>query len=140
MIFVNADGLALGRVASYSAKKALQGEEIVIVNAEKAVITGSKKALLERFHKRAGLSAKGNPRKGPKAVRMPDRILRAAVTGMLPVKRRSGRDALKRVIVFITLPEKFKEKEFVDLEEFRVDERKSYVLVGDISKLMGAKW
>lgn len=41
---INADGLILGRMASIIAKRLLKGEKIAVVNAEKAVISGKKKA------------------------------------------------------------------------------------------------
>jgi len=41
---VNADGLIVGRMASKVAKKLLNGETVIIVNAEKAVLSGKKKS------------------------------------------------------------------------------------------------
>ena len=41
---INADGLIIGRMASIIAKRLLNGEEIVIVNAEKAVLSGKRKS------------------------------------------------------------------------------------------------
>ncbi|HYA71504.1 MAG TPA: uL13 family ribosomal protein, partial [Thermoplasmata archaeon] len=37
---VDASGLVLGRAASHIAKRLLNGETIVVVNAEKSVVTG----------------------------------------------------------------------------------------------------
>jgi large subunit ribosomal protein L13 len=140
MILVNADGLVLGRVASFCAKRAMKGEDIVVVNAEKAIVTGSKRDLLQRFHQRFGLSVKGNPRKGPKASRMPDLILRSSVKGMLPTKRRSGREALGRVKVFIGVPREFEGKRFEELHEAKGRGVKNFMLLGELSGLLGAKW
>ena len=41
---VNAEGLILGRMSSKVAKKLLNGEEVVIINAEKTVISGKTKS------------------------------------------------------------------------------------------------
>ena len=38
MVVVNAENAVVGRLASYVAKVALNGEEVTIVNAEKAII------------------------------------------------------------------------------------------------------
>jgi len=38
---INGDGLILGRLASITAQRALAGEEIAIVNAEKAIISAA---------------------------------------------------------------------------------------------------
>ncbi|MDD1661988.1 MAG: uL13 family ribosomal protein, partial [Methanomicrobiales archaeon] len=39
---INADGMILGRMASILATRLLAGEEIAVVNAEKAIISGTK--------------------------------------------------------------------------------------------------
>jgi len=49
MIVLDATGLVLGRLASVTAKSLLAGEEIKIVNAEKAIITGSKDYIFQRL-------------------------------------------------------------------------------------------
>ena len=139
MILINAEGLIMGRIASFAAKNAMKGEQVVIVNAEESVITGNKKFLLQRFKKRFDLAVKGNPRKGPKASRMPDKMLRRAVRGMLPTRRKTGKEAFKMVKVFIGLPEKYQGKEFVELN-VHVDKNKKFVKLGEISQLLGAKW
>ncbi len=41
-ITINADGLILGRMASKIAKRLLNGERIIIVNAEKAILSGKR--------------------------------------------------------------------------------------------------
>ena len=140
MIVVNAEKLVLGRLASFVAKKALQGEEVVVVNAEKAAITGTMDAAIERMARRIGLHAKGNPRKGPKFSRMPDRALRRSIRGMLPTERSTGREAFRRTRVFISVPDEFKEKKFEELPNAKVDTSKRYVLLGDVCRLLGAKW
>jgi large subunit ribosomal protein L13 len=43
-VIVNAEGLVLGRMCSKIAKRLLNGEQIIIVNAEKAIISGKKKS------------------------------------------------------------------------------------------------
>jgi len=43
-ILINADGLILGRMASQVAKRLLTGEELIIVNAEKAILSGKRKS------------------------------------------------------------------------------------------------
>ena len=140
MIFVNAENLILGRVASFCAKKAMEKEEVMVMNAEKATITGSKPDLLKRFKTKLDLAVKGNPRKGPKKSRMPDKIMRDAIEGMVPHRRKTGRDAIKRVKVFIGTPEEFKDKKVVDLSTFKIDETKNFMHVEELSKLLGAKW
>ena len=47
-MIVDAKDLVVGRVASFCAKKALLGEEIIVINVDKAIISGNKKNILTR--------------------------------------------------------------------------------------------
>jgi large subunit ribosomal protein L13 len=42
MKIINAEDTILGRLASYIAKEALKGESFIILNCEKAIISGRK--------------------------------------------------------------------------------------------------
>jgi ribosomal protein uL13 len=139
-IFINAENSVLGRVASFAAKKALQGEQVAILNAEKAVITGSPDYAMQRLKVRLDLHSKGNPRKGPKCSRMPDRVLRRAVRGMLPFERKRGREAFKRVQVYISIPAAMQGKKFTQVEAAAHSPKQRYVELGEICRLLGAKW
>ncbi len=141
-VIINAEDLVLGKIASFAAKKALQGEQVTVVNAEKSIITGRKETNLKRFKTRLDLQRKGNPHRGPKASRMPDRMLRYAVRGMLPFKSKRGREAFRRVKVFIGVPKEMQEskKDFSTIEKAKADKEKSFVCLGELCKLLGARW
>jgi large subunit ribosomal protein L13 len=104
---INADGLILGRLASTVAKRLLNGEEIIIVNAEKAVLSGKRKSKVMEAKEFLEV---GSPGKGPFHHRRPDMIVRRTVRGMLPYKQPKGKQAYKRLKVFIGIPEEFKDK------------------------------
>jgi len=140
MMLVNAENMVLGRLASFAAKKALQGEKIVIVNAEKAIITGTKEYAMHRLKTKLDLQCKGNPRKSPKYSRMPDRVLRRAIRGMLPWKTRRGKEAFRNVKVFISLPQEFAGKPFTAAEHAKSGDVKKVVQLGIVCKLLGARW
>jgi len=137
MILINAENRVIGRLATFVAKKALQGEEITIVNAEKAIITGSKKDAVRKYRSKMDIRGKGNPEKGPKFSRMPDRVLRRSIRGMLPWKSSRGRDAYRKVHAYIGIPEEFEGKAFTETPERQV---KKFVELGIVCKLLGAKW
>jgi large subunit ribosomal protein L13 len=99
---VNAEELILGRMASIVAKRLLRGETITIVNAEKAVISGKRRSKVREAKEFLQV---GHPRKGPFHYRRPDRIVRRTVRGMLPYKQPKGKQAYKRLKVFIGAPE-----------------------------------
>ena len=140
MILVNAEGKVLGRLASFAAKKAIEGEQITIVNAEKAIISGSKGDAVKKMKTRLGLKGKGNPEKGPKFSRMPDRALRKAVRGMLPWKSKRGKQAYSQVHVYIGLPEEFAEKKFTEPPKAKEKEFRKAVELGEVCRMLGARW
>jgi len=102
---VNAEGLILGRMASKVAKKLLNGEEVVIINAEKTVISGKKKSKILEAHVFLEVGA---PARGPFHYRRPDRIVRKTVRGMLPMQQVKGKNALAKLQVFLGVPEELK--------------------------------
>ena len=111
---INAEGLILGRMASIIAKRLLNGETIIVVNAEKAVISGKKQS---KVREAKDFLEVGHPRKGPFHYRRPDRIIRKTVRGMLPYKQPKGKQAFKRLKVFIGIPDELRGLEMNTLEE-----------------------
>ena len=88
MKIIDGTNAVLGRLASYAAKQALQGEEIVILNCDKVIITGRKQKLREEFlEKRRRV---GSSQKGPKLHRSSEKIVKRTIRGMLP-NYREGR-------------------------------------------------
>lgn len=132
---INAEGLIIGRMASMIAKRLLNGEEIIIVNAEKAVISGRKKSKV--MEAKTFLEV-GYPEKGPFHYRRPDRIVRRTVRGMLPYKQPKGKQAYKRLKVFIGMPEEVKEHKMETLEKARAEKLKCpHFTVGELAKEVG---
>jgi ribosomal protein uL13 len=127
-------------MASVTAKKLLNGEKVDIVNAENCVVVGSSKEVIARFRKRINLAQKANPEIGPKYPRMPHRIVKMTVSGMLPRKRQKGRDALKRLKAHIGIPKELEKENRERPETAVVKEKESYVSVGKISRQLGARW
>ncbi len=111
-LVVDAEGKILGRMASFVAKELLEGKRVAIVNAEKAVITGNPQTILKKYLTRRAIQSRIHPRKSPVQPRTPDRIVWKTVKGMLPMKKAKGREAIRRLRVFIGVPE-----ELVDVEK-----------------------
>ncbi len=140
MIVIDGTGCVLGRIASIVAKMALKGEEIHIVNAEKIVITGNRKEIIERYLHKVKRTSLTNPRRyGPYFPKMPDRIVRRTVRGMLPYKTARGREAYKRVKAYIGVPEKFEGREFVRLSEASRIGGAKQISLKELSKYLGWK-
>jgi len=104
-MIVDADGLVLGRVCSFAAKQALLGEDVIVINAEKAMLTGSKEMILKKELRWLEVRNLGSPLKGPNHEKRPDKYVRRAIRGMLPWHTFRGRDAFSRVYVYIGVPE-----------------------------------
>ena len=108
MNIIDGKGAVLGRLASYVAKEALKGEEIVILNSELVIITGNRKNIEESFHTRR--SRVGSSQKGPKLSKSSERIVKRTIRGMLPEHRFGrGRDAFKRIKCYAGVPKEFQE-------------------------------
>ena len=99
-IVVNARDCIVGRVASQVAQRALDGERVAVVNAERAVITGSEEDVMSVYRQR---DAVGSDR-GPNYPKRPDRIFKRSVKGMLPHTKPRGREALESVRVYVGNP------------------------------------
>ena len=136
MMYIDADNAIYGRLSTFVAKKLLEGEEIVIVNANRVAITVSRKFLLNRFIERRDI---GSNRKGPYYPRTSNQILRRAIKNMLPVSTTRGKTALERCMVYASVPKIMKNKEFKKLEEFENRRVSGYVTLQEISKTLGYK-
>ena len=112
---INAEDSIIGRLASNIAKRLLEGENIVIVNAEKGLISGDPGFLAQKYLKRYHIKTKSNPLKGPFFPRKPDQILKRTVRGMLPYKKHKGKEAYKRLKVYCDLPNMFQDKSIAGL-------------------------
>jgi large subunit ribosomal protein L13 len=135
VILINADGLILGRMASIIAKKLLNGEKVIIINAAKAVISGKKKSKIAEAKKFLEV---GSPRRGPFHYRRPDRILKKTVRGMLPFKQPKGKKALKKLKVFINMPENLRDPQAVSIQEAQASKLSGpYFTLAELAKEIG---
>lgn len=137
MLIYDANKQILGRLSSVITKRLLAGERVIVVNAEKTVMSGNPKKTTELYLQRI---RRGDPIHGPFFPRAPDRIFRRAVRGMLPWHKPRGRAAYRRLRVYIGLPEKFKNKE---LQKVAAADAKrlttKYITLSKLSQALGAK-
>ncbi len=132
---VNAEGLIVGRMCSKVAKRLLNGEEVIILNAEKAVFSGKKKSKVLEAHVFLEVGA---PRRGPFHYRRPDRFLRKAVRGMVPYKQPKGKNAYKRLKVFMGIPLELKDQPMITFTEASSANLKGpHFTLGEMAKEIG---
>ena len=133
-VVVDARDCILGRVASQVAERALDGERIAVVNAERAVVTGRREDVIETFQARR---EQGSDR-GPAYPKRPDRIFKRSVRGMVPHKRPRGREAYENVRVYVGTP--YDEEAAERLPDTSLDRLSNikFVSLGDVSEALGA--
>jgi len=135
---IDASDMILGRLASTVAKRLLAGENIMIINAEKAVISGNKRSILDRYKQRFGIRTLTAPWRGPFHNRRPDRFMKRTIRGMLPHKTPRGKKAYKRLIVHIGVPDKIEDKLKETLPQASIKRIKGrYIRVYDLTKELG---
>jgi len=115
MKIIEGKNAILGRLASYGAKEALKGEEIVIVNCEEIIITGSATDIRKNFEEKRGRV--GSTQKGPKVSRSIEKVVKRVIRGMLPNYRVGrGREALKRIRCYIGVPSEYENSKRIEIE------------------------
>jgi large subunit ribosomal protein L13 len=102
-IVIDADGCIMGRIASYAAKQALQGNEVAIVNCEKAFITGNRHSIFEKYiiMRQKGKHMK---MKGPLFPTLPEKIMKRTIRGMLKYNEGRGKIAFKVIKCYSGVP------------------------------------
>ncbi|MFW9825205.1 MAG: 50S ribosomal protein L13 [Candidatus Thorarchaeota archaeon] len=124
---IDATNKILGRLCSQAAKKVLLGEYLVIINAKDAIISGTKRNILDKYLTRLNISTATNPLRGPFHERRPDTFMRRVIKQMLPRKKLRGKEALKRVHIYISdIPERFKSRyqKLVPTDIYYADKRR----------------
>ena len=127
---IDGKNATMGRLASYVAKQALKGDEFIIVNCDKVIITGNRENIREEFQ--ATRDRVGTGQGGQKISRLPERIVKHTIRGMLPNYRTGrGREAFKRIKCYSGIP---KEYEAVKKIQAGKEKTSKFIEVVDIFK------
>ena len=141
LVVIDAKGHLVGRMASYVAKQIQQGQKVVIVRCEAALISGkhyrNKLNFMEFLRKRTNT----NPKKGPIHQKAPSRIVWRTIRGMIPHTTPKGAAAMGRVKCFDGAPVSLnavKKMVIPDaLKAVRLQPRAKYSILGNIAKECG---
>jgi len=141
-VVIDATMHRLGRAASRIAKMLLNGVNVTIVNAEKAIITGKKHAILERYKFLISRRAFVSPKRGTVWYpRRPERIFWYTIYRMLPRHNKRWKEALKRLKVYVGVPKELEKAEKTVIEDAILREPRSrsgrmirYMTLGELSK------
>lgn len=105
-IVIDGKDTILGRLASFSAKQALLGKEVIIVNCAGVVLTGNKRMIIEEYKKtvyRGGHSLKGPFHNKTN----PERFVKRAIRGMLSYKMGRGEKAFDKIRCYSETPKEY---------------------------------
>lgn len=126
---IDGENTVLGRLASYVAKEAMRGEEMVVVNCEQIIITGNKKNIKEHFEKRR--TKVGSGQKGPKYSRVDEKIVKRAIRGMLSNHRKGrGKEAYRRIKCYAKIPKEYKDSKKINID---TGNKNKFIKVKEIS-------
>ncbi|MFH0897511.1 MAG: 50S ribosomal protein L13 [Candidatus Bathyarchaeota archaeon] len=137
MIVIDASNLLLGRLSSIAAKQLLLGKSVAIINSEKAVISGSRRSIIEAAKRSLRTRTLGAQNKAPKHPRRPEGIIRRAVRGMLPYDKPKGRTAYRRLQVYIDIPEDLNAQSAITLPEAKVNKGTICLTVNEVAQNIG---
>ncbi len=127
---IDGKNAVLGRLASFVAKEALRGEEIVVLNSEQVIITGNKKNIKENFEKKR--ERVGSGQQGPKHSRLDDRIVKRTIRGMLPNHRKGrGKEVFKKIKCYVGVPKEFENSKKIIL---KIKSKNKFIMIKDIQK------
>jgi large subunit ribosomal protein L13 len=140
LIYLDGTNQVLGRLASLVAKKLLCGYQVVVVNAEKIVLKASWSAIEKEWQTRFQLKSVINPfRYSPKRYVRPDTYFRRVIRGMLPWRKPKGKEALRRLRVYIGIPKHLENVSFIQYQEASGGTGKQYVTLSRIALRFGWK-
>lgn len=137
-IVINADGIILGRLCSFTAKKALLGYTVDVVNIEKAIVTGNKDVVLAKFKRFRNM---GEPFHGPFIGRSAKDLFKRSLKRMLPHKKARGVEAFARVKAYKGLPIRYKDQKLETLTGAHVSKvpNTKYVNLERVTEFLGGK-
>ncbi len=144
-LLLDATDKILGRFCSQVAKKAILGERVVVINARHAIISGTKKNIHEKYLNKLNISTATNPTRGPFWPRRPDNFMRNIIKKMLPRKKIRGKEAIKKVHVYIgDIPERFQKRyqkliptEIPNAEKRRLSYYNRYITLENLCSRLG---
>ncbi len=141
-MIIDGKDLVLGRLASFAAKRLLEGERVTVVNAEQVAVSGRKEATFDAYDAWLEIRNLTNPRKGPFHLKRPENLVRRAVRGMLPFDKPRGQAAYRRLRVHVGVPQELAGKEMQPLPEASLERlgTRRFIRIGALSKHLGARF
>ena len=137
---VDASNLVAGRLSSKIAKRMIDGENVVIVNAEKAIMVGRREEIVAKYKKKVDASVHSNPHYGPKYERIPSRILKRIIKGMLPNRKVTAERLMKQLKIYNQVPITLVDAKFEVINGVAYNDKHDFITLKEIAELIGGRW
>ncbi len=138
MLYVDASGQIAGRLCSNVSRELLSGRRVVVVNAEKALLSGNRQSIMNQWQEKLEITSRVNPLYGPIHHRRPDGIMRRMVRGMVPKKKPKGVLAMKKLRVYVGVPESAAKAKLSRFEDAVAPRPPSlYITLGELARNLG---
>lgn len=139
-IVVDASGQIAGRLSSNVAKLLLGGQRVIVVNAQEALISGTRKMIVGEYTIRLEIGGAVHPKYGPFHHRAPDRILSRMVRGMLPKRKTKGIESIKRLRIYVGIPLQYDSASRTVFENAKATRpRAFYLTLSEVARAIGWK-
>lgn len=134
-IVIDAKNTILGRLCSYAAKQALLGKEISIVNCNDILVAGNRKDILGKYLNLRQMDSSNL--RGPILPKVPEKIVKRTIRGMLSYKQQRGEKALDRIMCYNKVPAELESSKKVILSEFSAEKMKAKTMkMSEIARLI----
>ena len=102
------------------------------------MISGDPQKIVDKYVHRRQLIFKGNPEKSPYWPKVPDRFVKRLIRGMLPRKKATGRNAYRKLRVYMGRPADVK-GDPIRVDGADVGKLTKYITVKEICRQLGYK-
>lgn len=139
-VVIDATDCIAGRMCSHVSKLLLKGNRVLVVNSERAMLSGDRYKTIDLYKEYLEINSVTNPIHGPFHPRRPDTILTKMVRGMIPKTKTSGIEAFKRLRVYIGTPDQLRNMKTESFEDTKITRSASrYISVGEVARQIGWK-
>ncbi len=130
-IVVDAKDAVVGRVASFAAKQALFGKNVIVVNCNDALLSGRRNMILGQY---SHMRSRGRgAQKGPIIPRVAEKLMKRTIRGMLEYTQRRGEAAFDRIKCYNALPKEFEAAKKISLAK---EMKTRTTTLGEVAKII----
>lgn len=134
-IIIDAKDTILGRLASYAAKQALLGKEVTIVNCNDIAIAGNKENILREYL--IMRQKDGSNLKGPFFPKVPEKIMKRTIRGMLKYKKGRGEQAFDKIRCYNKVPAELESATKITLAKFSSENKNAKTMkLSEVARLI----